>query len=383
MSNSNIVWLRWSQVLASFFMNFSTLGFSNSFGVFQSYYTHNILDSYSSSDISWIGTTEGFLLSIIGIVSGPLYDKGYIRYLMIAGSLFNFLGLINTSFANDYPWILLSRALIGLGSGLIYVPAQAVIQTYFTKNAPLADAISMSGSSLGGIVYPLSFQQLENHIGFGWACRVFALLNLCLLVTSFLLVRPRQNLGDEPKPPTFNLKLLHDWKLLLFGFICVLLDTAVDVPFYYIPIFVQDRLELSPTVGDSLLAGLNASSLVGRLLFGWLARHFKSLKVWQYCILAASILLYCWSSLNSLAGIMAFVILYGAIVGGLISLVPSSLRDIRPEPSLLGTRIGLIEGFQGIGFLIGPPIAGAILESPAGYMGVPTYVCHFLTKSCS
>ncbi|KAI0139127.1 MFS general substrate transporter [Hypoxylon sp. NC0597] len=366
-------WLAWSQVMASFFMNFCTLGFGNSFGVFQSYYEHNFLESYSSSNISWIGTTQGFLLSIIGIISGPLYDKGYIRSLMFIGTALNILGLLGTSFAKEYSWIFLSSVAIGLGSGLLYVPAQANIQTYFSTNAPLATAISMSGSSIGGIIYPVLFRQLQNSIEFEWTCRVFAIINACLLLISCFLIRPREILGAEPTSVTFNWRLLRDWKLLLFGITALLLNAVVDVPFYYIPIFVQYRLNLSPGVGDSLLAGLNASSLIGRLFLGWIAGHFKPLKIWQYCVLASSILLYCWSTVDTLAGTVAFVVLYGTLVGGLISLIPTSIRDIRPEPSVLGARIGLIEGFQGVGFLIGPPIAGAILESPAGYLGTSIF----------
>ncbi|KAI1099209.1 MFS general substrate transporter [Jackrogersella minutella] len=364
-------WLAWSQVIASFLINLCTLGLSNSFGVFQSYYEHNLLESYSPSAISWIGTAQGFLLSIVGIVSGPLYDKGYISHLMYAGTALNILGLLCTSFANQYHWIFLSYGIaLGLGCGALYVPAQATIQTYFSTKAPLANGISMAGSSIGGILYPILFRQLQEKVGFGWTLLVFGLINGTLLLISCLLIKPRSRTEEEPITSSFNWKSLGDRTLLLFGGCALLLNIAIDVPFYFVPTFVQDKLKLSPQVGDDLLAGMNASSLLGRLFLTWLARYLQPIVIWQFSILAACVLLFCWSSVGSLPGIIAFIILYGFLVGGLISLIPSSVRYICPDPNVIGARLGLVEGFQGVGFLIGPPIAGAILESSLGYFGV-------------
>ncbi|KAI1208137.1 MFS general substrate transporter [Annulohypoxylon truncatum] len=367
-------WLGWSQVTASFLANVCTLGLSNSFGVFQSYYEHNTLNSYSSSHISWIGTTQGFLLSIIGIISGPLYDRGYIRHLMYAGSILNVIGLLGTSYSENYSLIFLSYGVaLGLGCGALYVPAQATIQTYFTTRASLANGISMAGSSFGGIIYPIIFRQLEQSIGFPGTCRTLALINAVLLVISCLLIKPRGRADESSKVGSFDWRSLWNRDLWLLGICVLLLNAGVDVPYYYISTFVQERLHQSAGAGDSLLAGMNGSSLVGRLALAYLAKYLKPIKIWQSTILGACILLFCWSSVESLAGMITFVILYGFHVGGLIVLIPSCVRHICPDPDVLGARLGFVEAFQGVGFLIGPPIAGAILETSSGYLGVSLF----------
>ncbi|KAI1399983.1 MFS general substrate transporter [Hypoxylon fuscum] len=365
----------WSNIFASFIVSLCTLGLSNSFGVFQSYYEYNLLQSYSASSISWIGTTSGFLLSIVGLVSGPLYDKGFIRQLMYIGTVMNVVGLLGTSFATKYSETFLSFGIVlGFGCGAIYVPAQAQIQNHFSKkNAPLAAGISLTGSSVGGILYPILFRQLQNRIDFGWTCRVFALINGVLLLVPCLLIRPQKRTEESAKA-SFNWRVFRDSKLILFSVCAMVMDVAIDVPFYFVPTFVQQRLNLSSEIADSLLAGLNASSLFGRLFLNWLAGYAPSLIVWQFTILGSCVLLFCWFTVESLPGIIAFVICYGFLVGGLIALIPSSLREIFPdEPNIFGARLGLVEGFQGFGFLIGPPIAGAILESPAAYLGVSIF----------
>lgn len=80
-----------------------------SFGVFQSYYEDHILEHYSSSAISWIGTLQAFFLIEIGIITGPLYDRGYLRYILATGVMLLTLGIMFTSIAKAYYNIFLSR----------------------------------------------------------------------------------------------------------------------------------------------------------------------------------------------------------------------------------------------------------------------------------
>ncbi|KAI1387557.1 MFS general substrate transporter [Hypoxylon trugodes] len=365
-------WLAWSQVVASFLILTCTLGLGNSFGAFLSYYENNTLQSYSSSSISWIGTVQGFLLSVIGIISGPLYDKGYVKSLMYSGMILNVIGLLGTSFAQQYQWIMLSLGVcIGLGCGAIYVPALAIIQSYFYNRLALATAIAISGSSVGGIIYPILFRQLNDGVGSEWTCRVFALMNGVLLLAACLITKPPPKPEEEDsEPETFDWKVFRDWKLLLLGGCALLLNMVVDVPYFYIPSFVQDKIRLPSGVEDSLLAGMNGSSLIGRILLSLLTRYLRPVVIWQFTILASCILLFCWSLAINLGGIIAFAILYGVCVGGLIALIPPSVRDLNPDPNTIGSRLGLVEAFEGIGFLVGPPIAGAIRDSPTGYLGI-------------
>lgn len=348
------------------------MGLGNSFGAFQAYYEQNTLESYSESEISWIGTTQGFLLSLGGFFSGPLYDKGDIKILVYTGTVLSVVGLLSTSFAERYYSTILSFGVtVGVACGAMYVPAQAMISTHFESRASLAQGISMAGTNVGGIIYPILVRQLEDKIGFSWACRVFALMNGVMLTTACLLIKPRRKRPGEIKH--FHWQTFRNWKLLLFGGCALLLNVGVDVPFFFVPTIVLYKLNLPPEVGDSLLAGLNASSLLGRIFLNWVAGKIKPINVWQFTIFAACILFFCWFLIGDLAGMIVFIIFYGFLVGGLISLIPRSLQCIFPDEADFGARLGLIEALQGIGFLVGPPIAGEILMSPASYLGVSIF----------
>jgi hypothetical protein len=54
---------------------FSCLGFSNSFGVFQEYYTTHQLRDEQPDKIAWIGSLSAFIQFAAGAIGGPLFDR--------------------------------------------------------------------------------------------------------------------------------------------------------------------------------------------------------------------------------------------------------------------------------------------------------------------
>ena len=54
---------------------FSTLGFANSFGVFEEYYLTHQLNDKSADDVAWIGSLAAFLQFAAGVIGGPLFDR--------------------------------------------------------------------------------------------------------------------------------------------------------------------------------------------------------------------------------------------------------------------------------------------------------------------
>ena len=186
-------------------------GTINAFGVFQTYYEANLLSNESPSNISWIGSIQAFLLLMVGVLTGPAYDAGYFRVLVGVGSLAIPLGFMMLSLCKTYWQILLAQAfLIGMGNGCLFVPSVAILPQWFSSRKALANGIAASGSSIGGIIYPIVFRQLYPQIGFGWTVRVMGFLSLATCAFSFFVMRPRvfpthkrhlTDLGAFKEPP--------------------------------------------------------------------------------------------------------------------------------------------------------------------------------------
>jgi hypothetical protein len=90
----------WLQVLGSFILFFNTWGAMNTFGVFQTYYESGALFNESSSNIAWIGSIQSFCLQVMGLLAGPVYDRGGFKILIVVGSFGVVLGYMLLSLVN-------------------------------------------------------------------------------------------------------------------------------------------------------------------------------------------------------------------------------------------------------------------------------------------
>lgn len=131
-------------------------GVNSSFGVFQAFYGTDVLKHHSASSISWIGSTQVFLLLLTGFLSGPLFDAGWFTYLHLLGSILLVLGLFTTSVCTKYSEFILAQSLcVGIGCGLLFVPSVAIIAQYFTSKKSLANGLASIGSGIGACFSPL------------------------------------------------------------------------------------------------------------------------------------------------------------------------------------------------------------------------------------
>lgn len=65
----------WLAVLGGACIYFSTLGYANSFGVFQQYYETHQLAGDTPDNIAWIGSLANFLQFGFGAFTGALFDR--------------------------------------------------------------------------------------------------------------------------------------------------------------------------------------------------------------------------------------------------------------------------------------------------------------------
>ena len=147
----------WLQVAAAFCIFMNTSGLFNSFGIFQGFYTRSLLASTSGSDISWIGSLQGCLILLICIVTGPLYDLGYLHSLVNIGTFAIVFGMMMTSICHEYwQFIIAQGVVVGIGNGLLFLPSIAIVPQYFAKRKALASGIVAAGSSIGKTPVSLS-----------------------------------------------------------------------------------------------------------------------------------------------------------------------------------------------------------------------------------
>ncbi|KAJ2974363.1 hypothetical protein NUW58_g8680 [Xylaria curta] len=221
----------WTQVSMGFFVLFSTWGYANSFGAYQTYYEQTL--SETPSAISWIGGIQIFLSLTVGILSGRLLDAGFFLPTFIAGIVVQVLGIFLMSISTQYWQLFLTQGVLsGIGAGIYFTPCIATVNTYFDKRRGLAVGLCTTGNSVGGIVYPLIVRELIPKLGFAWTTRVIGFLNLGILSIAVAFMRPR--LPPRKSGPIVDLGAFKDLKYTGFIMSCFFTYWANYYTFYYV-----------------------------------------------------------------------------------------------------------------------------------------------------
>jgi MFS family permease len=379
----------WLQVAGSFFLFFNcwylaspsralpppltcSRGTVNTFGVFQTYYETNPLWHASPSNISWIGSIQAFLLLLVGLFSGPAYDAGYFRALIIGGACFIPIGFMMTSLAKEYWQTMLAQAFcIGIGNGLVFVPSVAILPQYFSTKKALANGIAASGSSFGGLIYPIVFRQLQKSIGFGWATRTLGFISLVTVWFSVLVMKPRVMPKQRRAMTDFAAFKEIPYTLfcvgMIFGFI------GLYGPLYYIGAYAIDKHITNENLAFYLLPIINAASIFGRIIPNFIADHIGPFNVLIPSAAIAALLAFCWIAIDNIGGIIAFAIIYGFSSGGFVSLPPVAVVTLTKDMSKIGTRMGQCFFLSAFGLLVGTPVSGAILSGTGSWVGVQAW----------
>ncbi|KAK4443856.1 riboflavin transporter MCH5 [Podospora aff. communis PSN243] len=358
----------WLVVFGAFCAMISVFGLINSSAVFESYFSTHQLAKHTPSEIGWIFSLYLFLVFFVGIQVGPIFDHYGSRILVAAGSLLICASLLILSWCETYYQIILTYSVLGgLGGALLNSPAYGAIAHFFHTRRGLATGIATTSGGIGGIVFPLLLKQLLPTLGFAWSCRILALINLGLALPANLLIKtrlPRAPGGLSSVWP--DLTIFRDARFTFSSLGIIFMEYGLFIPITYIVSFAAAHGSVA-TDAYNLLAYLNAASVVGRVLPGFLADRFGRFNVICITISLCSITqLALWLPAgSSQPTLVAFAVLFGFASGSNLGLVPvcfGQLCDSRHYGRYYSTAM-MVASF---GTLSSVPIGGALLGIDGG-----------------
>ncbi|KAJ5788389.1 hypothetical protein N7457_003379 [Penicillium paradoxum] len=344
------------------------------------YYESGALFHANSSEISWVGSIAAFMLLFVGIFVGPIYDRGYLRALLIVGSLMVVIGHMMLSLCHEFWQVLLAQGFaVGIGTGCLFVPCVAIIPQYFTTKMGAAMGAAASGSALGGIIYPIVLYRLINQIGFPWAVRVigFIALGTLLLPVGLMRLRVQPPKARALVDPT----AFKDLAYLAFIFTSLVAYMGLFVILFYLSFYAEANHLTSSSLAFYLVPIFNAASVFGRTIPNKLADRFGPFNLLIPATMSSGILMLCMMAVHSKASVIVMAALSGFMSGALIGLPPMCLAILTTDKSKLGTRVGMGYAIIALGVLASGPSSGAILRNSGGSLdwqslwifgGVPT-----------
>ncbi|SPQ20357.1 995f569a-17f5-484b-9580-d0c186c96f4c [Thermothielavioides terrestris] len=356
----------WLAVAGSACIFFSCLGFQNSFGVFEQYYLSHQLRDQSPDDVAWIGSLTAFIQFAGGAVAGPLFDR-YGVWVVRPGAVLYVFALMMISICSRYWHFMLAQGVLsGFAMSLLQVPAFAAVSQYFDKKRAAALGVVVSGSSIGGVVFPIAFSKMLNgsSLGFGWSVRVMGFVVLPLLLFAILTVGPRL----PPRKTNFFIvgafKEVRFMMVVLAAFFCFI---GMFTPLFYIPTYAVS-LGIEATLASYLLAIVNAASTFGRIIPGILADKFGKLNVFGLGGILTGMLVLCLTSAKSTAGLVVYSVAFGFTSGTIISGASAALSICTDDPRNLGTYMGMGMAMASAASLLGPPVDGVMLDRYGSFL---------------
>ncbi|KAN0064283.1 hypothetical protein ACQY0O_002414 [Thecaphora frezii] len=357
----------WLCVVGGWWCSFITFGYINTFGVYEDYYLATFLSHKSSSEIAWIGAFQYFLIFGISFVSGRLFDLGFFRPTFTVGCVLLVVCQMLLSLCSEYYQIFLCQG-VGLGTsfGIVFNMGINCPAHHFQQRRAMALGIVATGSSTGGVVFPILIRQLIPQIGFAWTMRVVGLIALVSTVAASLCLstrlQPAIDVADRDKGGWRQVRWME---LEAFGnpayawFVagCAAVMFGLYMPFTYMDVF--SGLYGVPGSGY-YLAVLNAASMFGRALPGMVADRVGRINTLLPHLTVSAALLVVFPLCTNLGGLLAFAIVFGFTSGCYVSLIPACAAQLGTTETV-GTRNGMMFLASAVGGLLGTPISGAIL----------------------
>lgn len=307
---------------------FATVGFLNAAGVFVEYYTSTFLQGTTNFQISWLSSFALFAFFICAAPAGLLADRYGPTVPIIAGSVVELVALFMISLCKQYYQFFLAQGvLLAIGMSFIAIPASGMVPRYFKRHRGIASGISVAGSSLGGVIWPIVMDQLlyKHKLSFGWSMRIVGFIMIPLLGLVIATVRlplESKTTTDEKKKSTAELREARreyrgelkkpPYILLCCGLFFYYL--AFFAPFLFVSTYAV-QLGMSHQLSFYTVSVVNAASFWGRVLPGFVADRVGRFNVLLVSSFFAAIVAFCWTVATSVAGVFIWIAAYGFASG--------------------------------------------------------------------
>lgn len=303
----------------------------------------------------------------MGLFAGRAFDLGLMRvFLAFAILLFSFSQMM-LSLSTKYYQIFLSEGIaLGIAFGLLFNLSVSAPTHWFKRRRATAMGVQASGSSMGGVLFPIVVRRLIDEIGFPWTMRFIGFLGLFCLGLSWFLMKTRlpplvsYRNGGWRQVQWVDLSAFKMGSYTAFVIGSTLILFGLYTPFTYLDIFT--RTYNIPADGY-WLSILNAASIFGRIIPGLIADKVGRINTIVPHTIVATIFLFVFPLFTNVShrrfrflplfvpskadrgaiyklSMIAFTLIFGYCSGCYVSLIPACVAQLGPIHNV-GTRLGV------------------------------------------
>ena len=349
------------------------------------FFTKSLRDSLGVelSTLQWTFTILIVLQTFLSPIQGYLVDKFGARLLIASGCLLSGLGWILAGYVTSITGLYLTYGLFcGVGTGIVYVGVVGLMVRWFPDRRGFATGVVAAGYGFGALLTNTPIYNMIEASGYQRTLIVFgiilgivgaaAALMLRLPTANDVLPQPAVEVSSVGTPP---LEMLGTKVFWLMFVMMTMMSTGGLMIISQFGAFSRDFGVASVTVMGmaALPLALNIDRITNGLtrpFFGWVSDRIgrENTMAIAFLMEAAAVTLMLLLRDNALL----FVLLSGVVFfgwGEIFSLFPSTLTDTFGAKHAT-TNYGLLYMAQGVGSILGGPLAALLREHHGGWVPV-------------
>jgi MFS family permease len=331
---------------------------------------------------------------LFGFIAGWIIDRYGPRRMMMAGAVMAGAALIGLAFMSSlwmFYFFYVFNALGYVFGGPL--PCQVLISRWFDKNRGKAMGIAYLGIGTGGVIVPQLLAGFEKSFGWHYAlCGIGVLMIIIAFPMAFFLKDPSPGESVKTKKDTYvpikDMLKSRNFYLLAIGSMCSI--AAVGGANQHLKLYLRE-LSFSQSGAANVVSLVLFSSLIGRVLMGWLADIFprKYVMILIYMIVASAIPMLLLPEFSG--RIYIFAVIFGIGLGGDYMIIPLMAGDLFGVRTL-GRIMGIVLVADGIAEATSPVLVGYLYDLTKNYTsGFLVLICialagavivSFLPKTC-
>ncbi len=361
----------WVVVWAAFVSLAVIFGVAYSFAAFFASFAGEF--AAQRADVSLVFGLSGLIYFVLGAGGGMLSDRFGPRIVCCVGMVCIALGLAGSSVATSMTAIYAAWGVgIGVGIALVYTPAIACVQPWFTQRRGLAAGIASAGIGAGTVLVPLLAAAAIGEWQWRGAMRAVAVGALVVGVGAAWWLRraplPAASPGNARAAGDSLAEALRSRRFWWLYLMTMLAAPGMFIPFAHVSASARD-LGIDEAHAVGLVGLIGVGSLVGRFAIGALADRLGRQRTLTLALLSMGLTYLLWLAAGSYTALAVFALWLGLSYGGLVSLLPAICMDLfgaRAVASILGT----LYSAAALGNLLGPVAAGAVFDRAGSYAPV-------------
>ena len=342
------------------------------------------------SDVQWTITLLIVLQTWLAPAQGYLIERFGPKLLIGLGAVLSGLGWVASSYITDLIGLYLTYGVLcGIGTGFVYIGIIGLMVKWFPERRGFATGIVAAGYGFGAIFSTFPIDTMMKASGYQTTLATFgAIFAVVGLAAALLLRAPREGEiavkprlegevgarsytpGEMLKTPIFWLMFLMFSMMSTGGLMVITQFKAFSAAFgidgkTMVTIFGVAMVAIPTALTfDRITNGLT------RPFFGWVSDNIGRENTMAIAFILEGIAI--WLMLQFRTDPFMLVVLSGLVFfgwGEIFSLFPSTLTDTF-GPAHATTNYGFLYMAQGIGSILGAPVAAMIFEKTGSWLPV-------------